>query len=340
MGVIRIKKDKNFSIISNFFLRDKKISLKAKGFLTELLSKPDDWEVRMSYMIKQSKDGKDSHYSALKELIKAGYIKKIQIRNVKGQIIGTEYEIHETSVSENPDTVFPDTVDPDIGCPDAVNRPLLKTNTTKNRFNKKTTTTNIGMKHLSDNHQPTNINKSSLSSFFDDIVFKFNSKVIQNAIQRHLKSHSPDYIKKAILYANVNVKNNNSKSYLSYLNKTIENDYAKDYQISDFKVKKLKIDKAPEINALEKQSKQKYKEEIQIINNLLKSDDDDAQNFQKYVQKQVEENENKMLKRRFKNGQKGTVLWLQQKYFASYIKNDNSLPVTKLNSLINVSKIE
>ena len=71
--VIRIKKhEKNFVILDKGFLEDENLSFKAKGILTYLLSKPDNWEVSVSHLVEVSKEGKTAIYSALKELEEAG----------------------------------------------------------------------------------------------------------------------------------------------------------------------------------------------------------------------------------------------------------------------------
>lgn len=44
MSVFRIEKTKDFTVISNYYLQDKKLNLKAKGLLSYMLSLPDDWD--------------------------------------------------------------------------------------------------------------------------------------------------------------------------------------------------------------------------------------------------------------------------------------------------------
>ncbi|MCP3940161.1 MAG: hypothetical protein GY710_01595 [Desulfobacteraceae bacterium] len=72
------------SLYSNIHLNDDRLSWKAKGLLIYLLSKPDDWQVYIKNLVKQSKDGMDSTYAGIKELIKAGYIIKTDIKDEKG----------------------------------------------------------------------------------------------------------------------------------------------------------------------------------------------------------------------------------------------------------------
>ena len=95
--IFRIEKDKKnpFAMVDKGVLSDSTISWKSKGILVYLLSKPDDWNVVMSDIINKAKDGRDAVYSGLKELIKAGYIKRTRRRNKEGRLEGHEYIVYE-----------------------------------------------------------------------------------------------------------------------------------------------------------------------------------------------------------------------------------------------------
>lgn len=96
-SIIRSVKDKShpFVIIDKTVFEEKSLSYKAKGLMGYILSKPDNWTIRMKDLIKQSTDGRDSVYSAFNELKKAGYIELIEHRNERNQIAGYEYIVHE-----------------------------------------------------------------------------------------------------------------------------------------------------------------------------------------------------------------------------------------------------
>lgn len=100
MSVIRIHKTKNYTIMANFHFKEKKMSLKAKGLLSLMLSLPDDWEYNVSGLVRLSKDGKDSVMTALAELEKFGYLTRSQMVNDKGQFSGIEYNIYEQPQEE------------------------------------------------------------------------------------------------------------------------------------------------------------------------------------------------------------------------------------------------
>ena len=79
------KLSKDFSVVPNSWLRDKELSLKAKGMLCMLQSVPDGWDFNISGLAKVSKDGIDSVKSCIEELKNAGYITWERERNQKGQ---------------------------------------------------------------------------------------------------------------------------------------------------------------------------------------------------------------------------------------------------------------
>ena len=70
MNIIRIQKNKNYSIICNKIIRNKELSLKAKGLMTLILSLPDNWELSVNGLVKIVKESKNTVYSILKELNK------------------------------------------------------------------------------------------------------------------------------------------------------------------------------------------------------------------------------------------------------------------------------
>ena len=104
-GIIRVEKHtKNFVVINKNFLEDKRISFKAKGILTYLLSKPDNWQVMTSELIEASSDGEAAVRSALKELEKYGYYKKYPVRTENG----TKIDHWESLVYESPQDEAPE----------------------------------------------------------------------------------------------------------------------------------------------------------------------------------------------------------------------------------------
>jgi len=94
MEVIREIKNKNYTTISNQLFKNKGISLKAKGLMAYLLSLPNDWNLSINGIVACSKEGRGAIRNTFTELISAGYIERIQIRD-KGKFIGYDYFVFE-----------------------------------------------------------------------------------------------------------------------------------------------------------------------------------------------------------------------------------------------------
>ncbi len=126
-SILRIKKTCNFVILDKQFLQDPSLSCRAKGLLSYLLSKPDDWEIHLSELSEHFSDGKDSIRSGIDELERAGYIKKERVRSKNGKFAGVRYYVFETPELSDvePQTDLPHTVSPE-----PVNPPLLSNDLT------------------------------------------------------------------------------------------------------------------------------------------------------------------------------------------------------------------
>ncbi len=74
MSVIRVNKTKNYTVMSNYHLRDKNISLKAKGLLSQMLSLPDDWDYTINGLVAINKENISAIKSTLEELKQCGYL--------------------------------------------------------------------------------------------------------------------------------------------------------------------------------------------------------------------------------------------------------------------------
>ena len=127
MSVIRVHKTANFTVMSNYHFKEKKMSLKAKGLLSLMLSLPEDWDYSVSGLATLSKDGKDSIMSALGELEKFGYLTRTRITNEKGQFAGIEYNIFEEPQPEKPIAAKPISANPILEEPISEKPPQLNT---------------------------------------------------------------------------------------------------------------------------------------------------------------------------------------------------------------------
>jgi len=107
MAVIRIVKDKNFITIGKYHLKEKEMSLKAKGLLSQMLSLPDEWDYSIVGLTKINKDGIDSIKATLKELEQFGYLRRTRVKDTKGIFTDIEYTIYEKPLGENPQVEKP-----------------------------------------------------------------------------------------------------------------------------------------------------------------------------------------------------------------------------------------
>ncbi|EJR53675.1 hypothetical protein IIO_05932, partial [Bacillus cereus VD115] len=127
MGIIRVEKNRNYSVINNTGLRDERLSWKAKGILAYILTLPDDWVFYREELATHSKDGIDSLKSGMKELKEYGYVKRAPIRNDKNKIVSWETVIHEVP-QEEPLADFPPVENPPVENPLLLNTNILSTN--------------------------------------------------------------------------------------------------------------------------------------------------------------------------------------------------------------------
>lgn len=135
MSVFRINKTQNYTVMSNHHFKEKKMSLKAKGLLSLMLSLPDDWDYSISGLATLSKDGKDSIMSALAELEKFGYLTRTRLTNEKGQFAGIEYNIFEIPQPKNPIPENSNSENENAENSNSENPAQLNTNLTNHLFN-------------------------------------------------------------------------------------------------------------------------------------------------------------------------------------------------------------
>lgn len=98
--VIRVEKNREYVVMNNKFLRNKEMSLKAKGLLALCLSLPETWDYSLNGLVAICKENITSVRSGLKELEKHGHLKRNKLKNEKGQFI-YEYVIFEMPSIEN-----------------------------------------------------------------------------------------------------------------------------------------------------------------------------------------------------------------------------------------------
>ena len=121
MPVFRVEKNKSYTVMSNYHLRDKSLTLKAKGLLSQILSLPEDWDYTLSGLCHINRESKDAIRSAVNELERAGYIERHQTTDEGGKFSSNEYIIHEQPVSLPPSLDKPLSENPTTGKPTSEN---------------------------------------------------------------------------------------------------------------------------------------------------------------------------------------------------------------------------
>lgn len=164
MAVMRVEKNSDYTVVDNFYLRDKRLSLKTKGLFTIMLSLPDDWDFSINGLAAFLKDGRDSIAKALSELESFGYLKRRRATDPKGHFAGYEYDIFEqpqdnTPYSEKPCTENPNTEKPYTGTPCTENptqQSTKKQSTKKTKLSSKSDDDTDGQLSLTEeNHSET-----------------------------------------------------------------------------------------------------------------------------------------------------------------------------------------
>lgn len=132
MAVVRVEKTKDYTVMGNYHLKEKNMSLKAKGLLSLMLSLPDEWDYSIKGLETLSSDGNTNIRNALIELEEFKYLKREAVRE-KGKIVDWQYTIYEQPYVELPHVVSqqlvtPQLVSPQVAPPHVVSQTQLNTN--------------------------------------------------------------------------------------------------------------------------------------------------------------------------------------------------------------------
>ena len=158
MAVFRVQKTQNYTVMSNYHLNDKTLTLKAKGLLSLMLSLPDSWDYTTRGLASICKEGVDGICATVRELEAAGYIVRRRIRDMSGKVRGMEYMVFEQPqrpepekpvqdepTQEKPEWEKPVQAKPDTAKPAQENPAQLNTNPQKTKKSK----TDISRTHQS-----------------------------------------------------------------------------------------------------------------------------------------------------------------------------------------------
>jgi len=117
MEVFRIEKTRDYAVMSNHHLRNRSLSLKAKGLLSLMLSLPEGWDYTTKGLAHICKDGVDSICAGVRELEEQGYVIRERVRNANGQLGAIEYTILEQPRTSEPERENPVQANPVLDNP-------------------------------------------------------------------------------------------------------------------------------------------------------------------------------------------------------------------------------
>ena len=126
MAVFRVERNTGYTVMSNHHLRNKELSLKAKGLLSQMLSLPEDWDYTLAGLSHINREKIDAIREAVKELEKAGYIVRSRERDEKGRLRGADYVIYEQPQPREPEAAT------SVGQPPILDLPALENPTLEN----------------------------------------------------------------------------------------------------------------------------------------------------------------------------------------------------------------
>lgn len=106
----------NYAQVPNDWMRDTRLSRKARGLLAELLTHRVGWDITIESLVAGGPEGRDAIRSAIGELERHGYLKRKRLRRENGTLSGSDYELRE-----------PGAVTPTAGNPPEAEPPTKKT---------------------------------------------------------------------------------------------------------------------------------------------------------------------------------------------------------------------
>ena len=178
MSVFKIEKNKGYTVMSNYHLRDKSLSYKAKGLLSFMLSLPDDWDYSLNGLVSISKESRDGIRSILKELQEHHYLEIEKVRGEKGYF-EYNYLIYEIphfidldNEKNNPDMLTPHLDNPDVENNLQINTNILNTN---NKIDKDDKTNLNNFEEFKHNYLTEELIKNKYITCDDSQVFYYDS---------------------------------------------------------------------------------------------------------------------------------------------------------------------
>ena len=192
MGIIRIDKTAgNYFIASKYYVEDENISWKAKGIMSYLFSKPDDWQIYQTQLEKVSKDGKASVRSTINELINNGYMTRQSRRKSNGDFDGYDYTLHEYPTNDGVRKMGDAKMEiakMEIAKSDTTNNNSTNNDLTNNDIN--TSATKVTQEQFEEwwNLYNKKKDKKKANSLFKSTLKKYDYETIMKGTEEYLKT--------------------------------------------------------------------------------------------------------------------------------------------------------
>ena len=149
MAVFRVERSKDYTVMSNHHLRNKELTLKAKGLLSQMLSLPEDWDYTLKGLAAINRESIDAIRTAVLELEQAGYIVRSRVRDERGCLRGCDYIVYERPQEKPPKPTWENpTLDNPTLVQPTLENPMLDSPTQENptQLNKEIQKTNLPKK--------------------------------------------------------------------------------------------------------------------------------------------------------------------------------------------------
>ena len=202
MATFRIEKTKDYTVMSNYHLRDRKLSLKATGLLSLMLSLPETWDYTLAGLASICKDGLGSVRSGITELEERGYLTRKRVRGTNGQLGDIEYTIFEHPVEKtSPECSSPTSEKPICENPTLAD-PTYDECTEISTYPKNTKETNTDLSNINQSIRANETQKSRIDSMeiyrelikrnieYDDLClkYKYNKDEINGIVELMLET--------------------------------------------------------------------------------------------------------------------------------------------------------
>ena len=128
MAIMRINKTRDFTVMSNTHFKEKDMSLKAKGLLSQMLSLPDNWDYSIAGLVAINKESETAIKNTLNELKEFGYLEVTKRQSAETGYFEYVYDVYEQPQHKNPEVENPQVDNPAVDYPEVENHRQLNTN--------------------------------------------------------------------------------------------------------------------------------------------------------------------------------------------------------------------